>query len=171
VQLTFTEGENTTTLVVNFVNEKSDDTESAAPFQLVYNGLPLADGETLNIHAIVTDLTEFMPDYYIVEAKTNDDVNALNIKNLTGEVLSATVKVEVLSDVEGTSYSLCSFGMCTPVENGAGTKVGEIQANSEAATGWDVTFTHSMYGTAQTKLTVTAGGTTQTVYVNFNYLP
>ena len=169
VQFTFTEGENTTMLVVNFVNEKSDDTESAGPFQLVYNGLPLADGETLNINAIVTDLTEFMPDYYIVEAKTNDDVNALNIKNLTGEVLSATVKVEVLSDVEGTSYSLCSFGMCTPVENGSGTKVGEIQANSEAATGWDVVFTHGMYGTAQTKLTVTAGETTQTVYVNFVY--
>ncbi|MBQ2122770.1 MAG: Omp28 family outer membrane lipoprotein [Bacteroidaceae bacterium] len=168
VQLTFTEGENTKTLVVNFVNEKSDDTPTG-PFQLVYNGLPLADGETLNINAIVTDLTEFMPDYYIVEAKTNDDVNALNIKNLTGEVLSATVKVEVLSDVEGTSYSLCSFGMCSPVENGAGTKVGEIQANSEAATGWDVAFTHGMYGTAQTKLTVTAGGTTQTVYVNFVY--
>ena len=168
VQLTFTEGENTKTLVVNFVNEKSDDTPTG-PFQLVYNGLPLADGETLNINAIVTDLTEFMPDYYIVEAKTNDDVNALNIKNLTGEVLSATVKVEVLSDVEGTSYSLCSFGMCSPVENGAGTKVGEIQANSEAATGWDVAFTHGFYGTAQTKLTVTAGGTTQTVYVNFVY--
>ena len=168
-QLTFKEGENTKTIVVNFVNEKSDDTESAAPFQLVYNGEPLADGETLNIYAIVTDLTEFMPDYYIVEAKTNDDVNALNIKNFTGEVLSATVKVEVLSDVEGTSYSLCSFGMCTPVENGSGTKVGEIQANSEAATGWDVAFTHGSYGTAQTKLTVTAGETTQTVYVNFVY--
>jgi hypothetical protein len=153
------------------VYENTEVPEPTGPFQLVYNGQPIADGETLNIHAIVTDLTEFMPDYYIVEAKTNDDVNALNIKNLTGKVLSATIKVEVLSDVEGTSYSLCSFGMCSPVENGAGTKVGEIQANSEAATGWDVAFTHGMYGTAQTKLTVTVGEESQTVYVNFYYQP
>jgi hypothetical protein len=135
----------------------------------VYNGTPLEDGATLNIDAIITDLTQFMPDYYIVEAKTNDEVNALNIRNLTGEDLSATVNVEVLEDVTGTAYSLCSFGECTPVTGGAGEKVGTILANSEATTGWDITFTYGVKGTAKTKFTVTVGEEVKTVFVNFVY--
>jgi hypothetical protein len=110
-----------------------------------------------------------MPDYYIVEAKTNDTENALNIHNLTNDVLSATVTVEVLEDVEGTAYSLCSFGDCFPVRGGRGQKTGNIVANGDAETGWDVTFTHGMTGTAKTKLTVTSGTEVQTVYVNFIY--
>ena len=138
-------------------------------FQLVYNGIVLKDGATLDIAAIIIDLTEFMPDYYIVEAKTNDAENALNIHNLTNEVLSATVTVEVLEDVEGTAYSLCSFGDCFPVRGGRGQKTGNIVANGDAETGWDVTFTHGQKGTAKTKLTVTSGTEVQTVYVNFIY--
>jgi hypothetical protein len=141
----------------------------AGSFQLVYNGQPVADGETLNIAATIIDLSEFMPDYYIVEAKTNDEHNALNIHNLTSDVLSATVNVEVLEDVAGAAYSLCSFGGCLPVRDGRGQKTGEIVANGEAETAWDVSFTYGNEGIAKTKLTVTAGGQSQTVYVNFVY--
>ena len=144
---------------------------SAQNFELVYNGKTVADGETLNIKAIVEDLS--MPEYdfyyYLVEAKTNDKENALNIHNLTSKELSATVSVEVLEDVEGTAYSLCSFGTCSPVTGGAATKPGTIPANGEATTGWDITFTHGSEGIAKTKLTVTAGGQSQTVFVNFVY--
>ena len=167
-KLTVTSGEYSQTVYVNFVYEAQEEAP-AGSFQLVYNGKPVAEGETLNIAAIITDLTEFMPDYYIVEAKTNDTENALNIHNLTGDVLSATVDVEVLKDVEGTAYSLCSFGDCFPVKDGRGQKTGEVIAYGEAETGWDVTFTHGMKGTAKTKLTVTVGAETQTVYVNFVY--
>ena len=167
-KLTVTSGEYSQTVYVNFVYEAQEEAP-AGSFQLVYNGKPVADGETLNIAAVITDLTEFMPDYYIVEAKTNDTENALNIHNLTGDVLSATVDVEVLEDVEGTAYSLCSFGDCFPVKDGRGQKTGEVIAYGEAETGWDVTFTHGMTGTAKTKLTVTVGEETQTVYVNFVY--
>ena len=164
-KLTVTSGDVSKSIHVNFVNPEP----AASGFQLVYNGTPLEDGATLNINAIITDLTQFMPDYYIVEAKTNDAENALNIHNLTGDVLTATVNVEVLEDVAGTAYSLCSFGECTPVAGGAGEKVGEIEAYGEAETGWDVTFTHGTTGTAKTKLTVTAGDQVQTVFVNFVY--
>lgn len=167
-KLTVTSGEFSQTVYVNFVYEAQEEAP-AGSFQLDYNGKPVADGETLNIAAIITDLTEFMPDYYIVEAKTNDTENALNIHNLTGDVLSATVDVEVLEDVEGTAYSLCSFGDCFPVKDGRGQKTGEVIAYGEAETGWDVTFTHGMKGTAKTKLTVTVGEETQTIYVNFVY--
>ena len=167
-KLTVTTGAYTQTVYVNFVYEAQKETPKGS-FQLVYNGKPVADGETLNIAAIITDLTEFMPDYYIVEAKTNDTENALNIHNLTNDVLSATVTVEVLEDVEGTAYSLCSFGDCFPVRGGRGQKTGNIVANGDAETGWDVTFTHGMTGTAKTKLTVTSGTEVQTVYVNFIY--
>ena len=164
-KLTVTSGDVSKSIHVNFVNPEP----AASGFQLVYNGTVLEDGATLNINAIITDLTQFMPDYYIVEAKTNDAENALNIHNLTGDVLTATVNVEVLEDVAGTAYSLCSFGECTPVAGGAGEKVGEIEAYGEAETGWDVTFTHGTTGTAKTKLTVTAGDQVQTVFVNFVY--
>ena len=164
-KLTVTSGDVSKSIHVNFVNPEP----AASGFQLVYNGTFLEDGATLNINAIITDLTQFMPDYYIVEAKTNDAENALNIHNLTGDVLTATVNVEVLEDVAGTAYSLCSFGECTPVAGGAGEKVGEIEAYGEAETGWDVTFTHGTTGTAKTKLTVTAGDQVQTVFVNFVY--
>ncbi len=167
-KLTVTAGAYTQTVYVNFVYEAQEEAPKGS-FQLVYNGKPVADGETLNIAAIITDLTEFMPDYYIVEAKTNDTENALNIHNLTNDVLSATVIVEVLEDVEGTAYSLCSFGDCFPVRGGRGQKTGNIVANGDAETGWDVTFTHGMTGTAKTKLTVTSGTEVQTVYVNFIY--
>ena len=167
-KLTVTSGEYSQTVYVNFVYEAQEEAPTGS-FQLVYNGKPVADGTTLDIAAIITDLTEFMPDYYIVEAKTNDTENALNIHNLTGDVLSATVDVEVLEDVEGTAYSLCSFGDCFPVKDGRGQKTGEVVAYGEAETGWDVTFTHGMKGTAKTKLTVTVGEETQTVYVNFVY--
>jgi hypothetical protein len=166
-KLTVTAGEVSKTLNVNFVNPAP--TAPERPFQLVYNGEVLEDGATLDINAIITDLSEFMPDYYIVEAKTNDAQNALDIHNLTGEKLVVTVNVEVLEDVAGTAYSLCSFGDCFPVNGGAGEKMGEIVAYGEAETGWDVTFTHGMTGTAKTKLTVTVGEETQTVYVNFVY--
>ena len=164
-KLTVTSGDVSKSIHVNFVNPEP----AASGFQLVYNGTVLEDGATLNINAIITDLTQFMPDYYIVEAKTNDAENALNIHNLTGDVLTATVNVEVLEDVAGTAYSLCSFGECTPVAGGAGEKMGEIEAYGEAETGWDVTFTHGTTGTAKTKLTVTAGDQVQTVFVNFVY--
>ena len=164
-KLTVTSGDVSKSIHVNFVNPEP----AASGFQLVYNGTVLEDGATLNINAIITDLTQFMPDYYIVEAKTNDAENALNIHNLTGAALTATVNVEVLEDVAGTAYSLCSFGECTPVAGGAGEKVGEIEAYGEAETGWDVTFTHGTTGTAKTKLTVTAGDQVQTVFVNFVY--
>ena len=167
-KLTVTAGEQVQTVFVNFVYEAAEETP-AGTIQLVYNGTPLEDGATLNIDAVITDLTQFMPDYYIVEAKTNDEVNALNIRNLTGEDVSATVNVEVLEDVTGTTYSLCSFGECTPVTGGAGEKVGTILANSEATTGWDITFTHGITGTAKTKLTVTVGEEVKTVFVNFVY--
>ena len=144
---------------------------SAQNFQLVYNGTPVADGETLNIKAIVEDLS--MPEYdfyyYVVEAKTNNQENALNIHNLTATDLEAVVSVEVLEDVEGTSYSLCSFGQCTPIYGGAGTKTDTILANGKAETGWDISFTHGLEGIAKTKLTVSAGGQSQTVFVNFVY--
>lgn len=142
---------------------------SAQNFELVYNGKTVADGETLNIKATIEDLTEFIPDYYIVEAKTNDKDNALNIHNLTSDELNATVKVEVLEDVEGTVYSLCSFGTCSTVSGGYATKPGVVPANGEAQTGWDVIFTYGNEGIAKTKLTVTASGQSQTVYVNFVY--
>ena len=164
-KLTVTSGDVSKSIHVNFVNPEP----AASGFQLVYNGTVLEDGATLNINAIITDLTQFMPDYYIVEAKTNDAENALNIHNLTGDVLTATVNVEVLEDVAGTAYSLCSFGECTPVAGGVGEKVGEIEAYGEAETGWDVTFTHGTTGTAKTKLTVAAGDQVQTVFVNFVY--
>ncbi|MBR4296580.1 MAG: Omp28 family outer membrane lipoprotein [Bacteroidaceae bacterium] len=166
-KLTVTAGDVSKSINVNFVNPAPIAPE--LPFQLVYNGTVLEDGATLDINAIITDLTEFMPGYYIVEAKTNDEQNALNIHNLTGESLSATVNVEVLEDIAGTAYSLCSFGDCFPVNGGSGEKTGEIVAYGEAETGWDVTFTHGMTGTAKTKLTVTVGEETQTVYVNFVY--
>ena len=166
-KLTVAAGEVSKSVVVNFVNPAPE--VSDVPFQLVYNGAVLEEGAVLDIAAVVTDLTEFMPDYYIVEAKTNDEANALNIHNLTGDVLAAKVNVEVLEDVEGTTYSLCSFGECTPVNGGAGVKAGEIIAYDEAETGWDVTFTHGMTGTAKTKLTVTVGEYVQTVFVNFVY--
>jgi hypothetical protein len=142
---------------------------SAQNFELVYNGKTVTDGETLNITATIIDLSEFIPDYYIVEGKTNDEHNALNIHNLTSDVLSATVNVEVLEDVAGAAYSLCSFGGCLPVRDGRGQKTGEIVANGEAETAWDVSFTYGNEGIAKTKLTVTAGGQSQTVYVNFVY--
>ena len=68
---------------------------SAQNFQLVYNGTPVADGETINIKATIEDLTEFIPDYYIVEAKTNDEENALNIHNLTNDNLQTNISVEI----------------------------------------------------------------------------
>lgn len=144
---------------------------SAQNFELVYNGRTVADGETLNIQAVIEDLSmpEFDFYYYLVEAKTNDKDNALNIHNLTSDSLNATVKVEVLEDVEGTAYSLCSFGTCSPVSGGYATKPGVVPANGEAQTGWDVIFTYGNEGIAKTKLTVTAGGQSQTVYVNFVY--
>lgn len=166
-KLTVTADDVSKSINVNFVNPAP--VAPKLPFQLVYNGVALEDGATLDINAMITDLTEFMPGYYIVEAKTNDEQNALNIHNLTGENLSATVNVEVLEDVAGTAYSLCSFGDCFPVTGGAGEKTGEIVAYGEAETGWDVTFTHGMKGTAKTKLSVTVGEETQTVYVNFVY--
>ena len=166
-KLTVTADDVSKSINVNFVNPAP--VAPKLPFQLVYNGVALEDGATLDINAVITDLTEFMPDYYIVEAKTNDEQNALNIHNLTGENLSATVNVEVLEDIPGTAYSLCSFGDCFPVNSGAGEKTGEIVAYGEAETGWDVSFTYGMMGTAKTKLTVTVGEDTQTVYVNFVY--
>lgn len=166
-KLTVTAGEVSKSILVNFVNPAPATPE--VPFQLVYNGTVLEDGATLDIAAIITDLSEFMPDYYIVEAKTNDEANALNIRNLTGDVLSTTVNVEVLEDVEGTAYSLCSFGDCVPVNTGRGQKTGEIIAYGEAETAWDVAFTHGTTGTAKTKLTVTSGEFSQTVFVNFVY--
>ena len=166
-KLTVTAGEVSKSILVNFVNPAPATPE--VPFQLVYNGTVLEDAATLDIAAIITDLSEFMPDYYIVEAKTNDEANALNIRNLTGDVLSTTVNVEVLEDVEGTNYSLCSFGDCVPVNTGRGQKTGEIIAYGEAETAWDVAFTHGMTGTAKTKLTVTSGEFSQTVFVNFVY--
>jgi hypothetical protein len=167
-KLTVTSGEFTQTVFVNFVYEAQEEAP-AGSFQLVYNGQPVADGETLNIAATIIDLSEFMPDYYIVEAKTNDEHNALNIHNLTSDVLTATVNVEVLEDVAGAAYSLCSFGDCVLVRDGRGQKTGEIVANGEAETAWDVAFTYGMKGTAKTKLTVTIGDEVQTVYVNFVY--
>ena len=167
-KLTVTAGEQVQTVFVNFVYE-AEASEETGSFQLVYNGNVVADGETVNITATVLDLTEFMPDYYMVEAKTNDEHNALNIHNLTADAIQATVNVEVLEDVAGTAYSLCSFGECTPITSGAGEKVGTVVANGEAETGWDVTFTHGMTGTAKTKLTVTVGEESQTVFVNFIY--
>ena len=167
-KLTVTSGEFSQTVFVNFVYETQEEAP-AGSFQLVYNGQPVADGETVNIAATIIDLSEFMPDYYIVEAKTNDEHNALNIHNLTSDVLSATVNVEVLEDVAGAAYSLCSFGDCVLVRDGRGTKTGEIVANGEAETAWDVAFTYGMKGTAKTKLTVTIGDEVQTVYVNFVY--
>ena len=167
-KLTVTSGEFSQTVFVNFVYETQEEAP-AGSFQLVYNGQPVADGETLNIAATIIDLSEFMPDYYIVEAKTNDEHNALNIHNLTSDVLSATVNVEVLEDVAGAAYSLCSFGDCVLVRDGRGQKTGEIVANGEAETAWDVAFTYGMKGTAKTKLTVTIGDEVQTVYVNFVY--
>ena len=167
-KLTVTSGEFSQTVFVNFVYEAQEEAPSGS-FQLVYNGQPVADGETLNIAATIIDLSEFMPDYYIVEAKTNDEHNALNIHNLTSDVLSATVNVEVLEDVAGAAYSLCSFGDCVLVRDGRGQKTGEIVANGEAETAWDVAFTYGMKGTAKTKLTVTIGDEVQTVYVNFVY--
>ena len=141
---------------------------SAQNFQLVYNGTPVADGETINIKATIEDLTEFMPDYYIVEAKTNDEENALNIHNLSNENLQTNISVEILETVSGASYSLCSFGECTPVKS-TGSKTGEIVANGKAETMWDATFTYGNEGIAKTKLTVTASGQSQTVFVNFVY--
>jgi hypothetical protein len=167
-KLTVTSGEFSQTVFVNFVYEAQEEAPVGS-FQLVYNGQPVADGETLNIAATIIDLSEFMPDYYIVEAKTNDEHNALNIHNLTSDVLSATVNVEVLEDVAGAAYSLCSFGDCVLVRDGRGQKTGEIVANGEAETAWDVAFTYGMKGTAKTKLTVTIGDEVQTVYVNFVY--
>ena len=166
-KLTVTAGEVSKSILVNFVNPAPATPE--VPLQLVYNGTVLEDGATLDIAAIITDLSEFMPDYYIVEAKTNDEANALNIRNLTGDVLSTTVNVEVLEDLEGTAYSLCSFGDCVPVNTGRGQKTGEIIAYGEAETAWDVAFTHGTTGTAKTKLTVTSGEFSQTVFVNFVY--
>ena len=168
-KLTVTSGEYTQTVFVNFVYEAQEEAPASTSFQLVYNGQPVADGETVNIAATILDLSDLMPDYYIVEAKTNDEHNALNIHNLTSDVLTAMVSVEVLEDVEGTAYSLCSFGDCVPVRNGRETKTGEILANSEAETAWDVAFTYGMKGTAKTKLTVTIGDEVKTVYVNFVY--
>ena len=141
---------------------------SAQNFQLVYNGTPVADGETLNIKAVIEDLTEFMPDYYIVEAKTNDEENTLDIHNLTNENLQANIYVEILETVSGASYSLCSFGECTPVKSSC-SKTGEIAANGKTGTMWDVTFSYGNEGIAKTKLTVTASGQSQTVFVNFVY--
>ena len=166
-KLTVTADDVSKSINVNFVNPAP--VAPKLPFQLVYNGTVLEDGATLDINAIITDLTAILPDYYMVEAKTNDEQNALNIHNLTGEKLVVTVNVEVLEDVAGTAYSLCSFSDCFPVNGGSGEKTGEIVAYGEAETGWDVVFTHGMTGTAKTKLTVTVGEETQTVYVNFVY--
>jgi hypothetical protein len=129
----------------------------------------LEDGATVDIAAIIHDYTEFIPDYYVVEAKTNDEANALNIRNLTGDVLPAVISVSVLEDVEGANYSLCSFGDCVNVRGGRASKEGQINALAEVATSWDVMFTYGSKGTAKTKLTVTAGDVEQTVYVNFVY--
>ena len=165
-KLTVTADDVSKSIYVNFVNPAP---EQQTAFQLVYNGAVVEDGTTLNILAKITDLTQFMPDYYIVEAKTNDEDNALNIHNLTGDELEAIVNVEVLKDVDATSYSLCSFGECTPITDGAGEKVGIIMPYGEAETGWDVTFTYGITGTAKTKLTVTVGEEVKTVFVNFIY--
>ena len=166
-KLTVTAGEVSKSIHLDFVNPAPE--VPAVPFELVYNGTVLEDGATVNIAAIIHDYTEFIPDYYVVEAKTNDEANALNIRNLTGDVLPAVISVSVLEDVEGANYSLCSFGDCVSVRGGSASKEGQINAYAEAATAWDVAFTYGMPGTAKTKLTVTAGDMVQTVYVNFVY--
>lgn len=144
---------------------------SAQNFELVYNGRTVADGETLNIQAVIEDLSmpEFDFYYYLIEGSTNDAENALNIRNLTDDVLNPTVTAQILEDVEGASYSLCSFGNCVPVPDGHAIVPGTIPANSEAITGWHATFTYGNEGISKTKLTVSAGGQSQTVYVNFIY--
>lgn len=143
---------------------------SAQNFQLVYNGTPVADGETINIKATIEDLTEFMPDYYLVGASTSDVESNLKIHNISDNDLQVNVCGEVLEDIQGTRYSICAFGDCVNLRNSTkADKTGTIPANGTAGTEWHVEFTYGSEGIAKTKLTVTASGQSQTVFVNFVY--
>lgn len=143
---------------------------SAQNFQLVYNGTPVTDGETINIKATIEDLTEFMPDYYLVGASTSDVESNLRIHNISDNDLQVNVCGEVLEDIQGTRYSICAFGDCVNLRNSTkADKTGTIPANGTAGTEWHVEFTYGNEGIAKTKLTVTSGEQSQTVFVNFVY--
>lgn len=165
-ELTIAVGNMVQSMMLVFNNPEPAETE--ATFRLINNGEVLADGATIEVQSFAI---EFAPGVGIVTSSTNNpDTNQqLMVENLTGEDHDVTYTVEVLEKGDATGFQLCAFGGCVPITETSYSKTGTLPANTSITTDWHADFEFGVFGTAKTKMSITVGEETMTVYVNFIY--
>ena len=151
---------------------------SAQKFSVTWYGETVADGSTITIQAEEDDIYGDGT-FVFVEAKTNPNLSTgMFLENPSGEALDITIKANVLeASVTGYSLQMCCGGMCQRAVDGAITK-NFSATTKDVQTGnvkhipfqYDVDFGEvGNYGAVKTKVEISAGGESMTLYVNFGY--
>ena len=168
-KLVVTVGDESQTVFVNF-NYTNENVPTNSLFQIINNGEVLADGATIEV---ASTFFEYAPGMGVVTSSTNnvDNDQQLCVKSLVDTDQKVTFTVSVLEAGAAHGFQLCAFNGCVPLDGPMLSNSGNLPANAEITTDWHAEFNYGEYGVAKTKLVVTIGDESQTVFVNFNYQP
>lgn len=130
-----------------------------------YEGKPLEDGATVTINAVEDPLWNTM----ICDTNPSDSGdNGLFLKNNTNKELSCSAKITIQSNtMSGTNIQWCMGIDCMPITSTTKSKDFKLAASSKIMTKFDCE--PSKEGEMMTKLEVTTGGKTYTVFIHFIY--
>lgn len=150
-------------------------------FELTWNGEKVEEGQTIDIEV---EEESIMPDpddpswvMWVVEGKSNPTpTTGMLLKNISASSINVKLVGTVLErGSQDFTIGICGgTNQCVDEVNGVATKDNVVlAAGASTALDYDAKaptgFEKPAYGDTKTKLEISAGGETMTVYVNFNY--